>query len=242
LFIDDLCEYQTDSDLRTALSNLPPSLTRLLDRKLDRIQCRQSAGYSLKFLQCCGMTKRPLTPSEFRDLLGLQPDQRFRDVGKLIHDVSKTIAATGGLLYVDVEEQTVHYENHWQGRKITDIHITEPTQFTPLHELDEFEAWATPHNYYSSQAVTVDDYEAYKSSPAIPINDVIGWWRDHQTTYPKLSQMAFDLLSIPAMSAECERVFSLAKLVITTQRHGLSDSTIEAIQCMKNWLDRNAVQ
>lgn len=133
------------------------------------------------------------------------------------------------------------YESYWQRRETTDIHTAQPTQSALSHELDEFEAWVTPHNYYASQAVAVDDYEAYISSPAIPVSDVIGWWRDHQITYPKLSQMAFDILSIPAMSAECERIFSLAKLIITSQRHGLSDLTIEAIQCMKNWLDRNAI-
>ena len=89
--------------------------------------------------------------------------------------------------------------------------------------------------------VDVDEYEAYISSPAVPTSDVIGWWRDHQTTYPKLSQMAFDLLSIPAMSAECERVFSLTKLTITSQRNRMTDLTMEAIQCMKNWLDEHAI-
>ncbi len=133
------------------------------------------------------------------------------------------------------------YESYWQRRETTDIHTVQPTHPALPHELDEFEVWVTPYNYCASQTVTVDDYEAYKSSPTIPINDVISWWRDHQTTYPKLSQMEFDLLSIPAMSAECERIFDLAKLVITTQKNSLSDSTIEAIQCMKNWLDKNTI-
>jgi hypothetical protein len=45
-----------------------------------------------------------------------------------------------------------------------------------------------------------------------------------------MAQMAFDLLSIPAMSAECERVFSQTKLLITDQRNRLSDDSIEAVK------------
>jgi len=52
--------------------------------------------------------------------------------------------------------------------------------------------------------------------------------------------MAFDLLSVPAMSAECERVFSQAKLTVSHQRNRLLGDTIEAIQCMKNWLGNKA--
>jgi hypothetical protein len=51
-----------------------------------------------------------------------------------------------------------------------------------------------------------DEYDAYLASPPTRVDDPIIWWRDHQTIYAKLAQMAFDLLSVPAMSAECERV------------------------------------
>jgi hypothetical protein len=50
-----------------------------------------------------------------------------------------------------------------------------------------------------------------------------------------MAQMAFDLLSIPAMSAECERVFSQTKLLITTQRRRLADDIVEAVECLKYW-------
>jgi hAT family C-terminal dimerisation region len=134
------------------------------------------------------------------------------------------------------------YEENWGNRETTEGGPTNTINSTQERELDDFEAWITPHNYYASEATIVDEYQAYISSPAVPTNDAIGWWRDHQTTYPKLSQMAFDLLSIPAMSAECERVFSLTKLTITSQRNRMTETTMEAIQCMKNWLDRGAIQ
>jgi hypothetical protein len=58
-----------------------------------------------------------------------------------------------------------------------------------------------------------------------------------RTTYPALSVMALDLLSIPAMSAEPERLFSSAKITITDRKNRLQFESIEAIECLKSWLD-----
>jgi len=38
--------------------------------------------------------------------------------------------------------------------------------------------------------------------------DLIAWWRANETIYPTLARMAYELYSIPSMSAEVERVFS----------------------------------
>jgi hypothetical protein len=55
-------------------------------------------------------------------------------------------------------------------------------------------------------------------------------------TIPTVRQMAFDLLSIPAMSAETERVFSDTKLMIPPQRTRLGADIVEAQKCEKAWL------
>ena len=47
--------------------------------------------------------------------------------------------------------------------------------------------------------------------------------------------MALDILSIPAMSAEPERLFSGAKISITDRRNRLSIQSIEALECLKSW-------
>ena len=48
--------------------------------------------------------------------------------------------------------------------------------------------------------------------------------------------MAFDLLSIPAMSAEVERVFSDTRLTISPQRTRLGADIVEAEECEQAWL------
>ncbi|KAK5201642.1 E3 ubiquitin-protein ligase mib1, partial [Exophiala xenobiotica] len=88
---------------------------------IDRIQQCASSKDVLKLLQFCGILKRSLTVEEFRELLSFTTNQRARDIGQMIHDVGEIVAETGGLVYIDEEEQTVHYvhqsvKNHLFGR------------------------------------------------------------------------------------------------------------------------------
>jgi hypothetical protein len=53
---------------------------------------------------------------------------------------------------------------------------------------------------------------------------------------------AFDTLTIPAMSAECERVFSSTKKLITSKRNRLVEEIIEASEYLKNQWDRGLIQ
>ena len=47
--------------------------------------------------------------------------------------------------------------------------------------------------------------------------------------------MALDLLSIPAMAADPERLFSSAKITITDRRNRLGIEVIEVVECLKSW-------
>jgi hypothetical protein len=59
---------------------------------------------------------------------------------------------------------------------------------------------------------TADEFTAYLQDPVIHIPeggiDLFQWWYAHRERYPTLHQMALDVLSIPAMATECERLFS----------------------------------
>ena len=63
------------------------------------------------------------------------------------------------------------------------------------------------------------------------------WWLlpEQQRDYPNLSRMALDILSIPAMSASIERVFSSANITVSDRRNQLSPNTIEVIESLKSW-------
>jgi hypothetical protein len=47
--------------------------------------------------------------------------------------------------------------------------------------------------------------------------------------------MAIDILSIPAMSAEAERIFSSAGFVLNSRRRRLREETLEAMLCLIHW-------
>jgi hAT family C-terminal dimerisation region len=51
----------------------------------------------------------------------------------------------------------------------------------------------------------------------------------------QLTSMASDILSIPAMSAETERVFSDTKLKISPNQNRLGEDIIEAIEGLNRW-------
>ena len=48
--------------------------------------------------------------------------------------------------------------------------------------------------------------------------------------------MAIDVLSIPAMAAECERTFSSAGCMVSPKRARLDASTIAVTQTVRSWL------
>jgi hypothetical protein len=47
--------------------------------------------------------------------------------------------------------------------------------------------------------------------------------------------MAFDILSVPAMSDEPERIFSGARRTITWDKAQMEPNTIEMRECLKHW-------
>uniref|UniRef100_A0A0C4DIP0 HAT C-terminal dimerisation domain-containing protein n=1 Tax=Fusarium oxysporum (strain Fo5176) TaxID=660025 RepID=A0A0C4DIP0_FUSOF len=72
--------------------------------------------------------------------------------------------------------------------------------------------------------------------------DPIEWWMGRRGQFPMVSQLALDILAIPAMATDCERSFSLAKLTLTSQRLSMTTETLEKLQCLKIWVRHGAVK
>ena len=53
--------------------------------------------------------------------------------------------------------------------------------------------------------------------------------------WPGLSQMAIDVLSMPAMSDEPERIFSGARRTISWDQFQIQPESIERRECLKHW-------
>lgn len=82
----------------------------------------------------------------------------------------------------------------------------------------------------------LDEFMARSNKADQDVENPLEWWVHHASDYPVLSKMAFDLFSCPAMSSECERVFSQTKKVITDERNRLNSDTVAAIECQKHLL------
>jgi hypothetical protein len=110
--------------------------------------------------------------------------------------------------------------------------LREPT------ELDAFDRIALSLKAVARPA-SEDEYEDYNSQePYDPGKQgALKWWlQDAQRQrWPRLSLMAIDILSIPPMSDEQERVFSGARRTVSWDRGQLEPETIEMRECLKHW-------
>lgn len=107
---------------------------------------------------------------------------------------------------------------------------------TVLPATNEFLDWRNKH---LQPALITDEYERYcQAERTYGFTSALSWWLEEtqQKNYPNLSKMAVDILSIPAMSAEPERLFSAAKLTVTDRRNRLGSDVMEALECLKSWL------
>lgn len=68
--------------------------------------------------------------------------------------------------------------------------------------------------------------------------NTLTYWNDHHLVEPDLARFAYDMLAIPLMSDEYERVISSAKYLITDSRNRLCVDIIEISECFKKWFGR----
>lgn len=66
-------------------------------------------------------------------------------------------------------------------------------------------------------------------------NNPIKYWVMMRDCYPSLSKLALDVLSIPASSCECERMFSKLGNLLEPRRWGIHPQLLAAIQCVQRW-------
>jgi hypothetical protein len=111
----------------------------------------------------------------------------------------------------------------------------------PTIEPDVFDLFA--HDLDVTASTTIQDkYKAFANDTPFAINGTaLNWWLEpaQQKRYPTLWQMAIDILSIPAMSSEPERIFSGARRTISWDRARLGGRNIERTECLKSWIHSN---
>lgn len=88
---------------------------------------------------------------------------------------------------------------------------------------------------YISVEEEPDEYQKWKKlKPNLPYDhpfskDPFSYWFSMQEKYPKLAQLAFDILSIPALSCDYKRMFSELGDMLEPRRSKMSPQLIAAI-------------
>ncbi|KIK17958.1 hypothetical protein PISMIDRAFT_110380 [Pisolithus microcarpus 441] len=68
------------------------------------------------------------------------------------------------------------------------------------------------------------------------------WWVEQCKSFPNLSQMAIDYLTIPAMSIDVERLFSHGCLLLSHVHSQLSSQSTCALLCLGLWSELDLIQ
>jgi hypothetical protein len=90
-----------------------------------------------------------------------------------------------------------------------------------------------------SGSVNASELAAYLDSDNVTAYedefDLLLWWRDHKLTYPVLSIMARDIMSVPVSTVSSESCFSLTGRIIEERRRRLLPEHVEMLACIKDW-------
>ena len=97
----------------------------------------------------------------------------------------------------------------------------------PQEEISYIEAILNAQAPTNSQRATrltsrKDELHLYLVEPPTNLLGVLEYWKAREAEWPHLAQMAFDFLAIPAISFECERVFSSYSKQTTPETSKLS--------------------
>jgi hypothetical protein len=88
--------------------------------------------------------------------------------------------------------------------------------------LDEYDRWREQEPEWSM--------ETYHSD-----GNAVQYWITMSSKYPQLSKFAIDILTIPASSCECERLFSELGDLLEPKRRAISSELLAAFQLIRAW-------
>lgn len=99
---------------------------------------------------------------------------------------------------------------------------------------------ASPDCFQSTSCATsVSELKAYLDSDPVTCYeesfDILLWWRDHKLTYPILSIMVRDIMSVPVSTVSSESCFSCTSRILEDRRRRLLPEHVEMLTCIKNW-------
>jgi hypothetical protein len=100
----------------------------------------------------------------------------------------------------------------------------EPYGAVEVTEMDELERWRRLEPRWTQ--------EQFEQG-----GNPVSYWMSLRPKYPHLARLAIDVLTIPASSCECERLFSELGDLLEPRRRKIGSQLLGAIQCIRSWRD-----
>ena len=170
--------------------------------------------------------------------------QRLVECGSVIYWAAMILHPAYGSRWIELERPEQHsdilrdfrtYFDQYYPTNIDDGHSGSGN--APMHQKTDL-LGVRPDFYRNRVPEPRDELQAYLDLTPVEgfeSKNLFSWWQLRKGQFPRLFNMAMTILAIPAMSSENERVFSAAKLILSSQRHSLRFETVQALQCLKMW-------
>ena len=107
-----ICAQKSDANIIAALDNLPRDLPQTFERILSGITKTDDIDICKRIFLWVAAVKRPLTLEELREAIGIEPLQQNWDSSRLINDMKQAIACCGNLIFIEEEQQAVHFTHY----------------------------------------------------------------------------------------------------------------------------------
>ena len=82
------------------------------------------------------------------------------------------------------------------------------------------------------------DLSSYLNSDSVSFEqelNILSWWQTQKVSYPVLSILARDVLTVPVSTVSSESAFSLSGRIIEERRTSLSNEMVEVLMTVKDW-------
>ena len=99
----------SDQQIIDGLNHLPRDLPQTYERILAQFTEAEDINLGSQIFRWVAVAKRPLTVQELREAIGIVPLETVWNPRSFINDMKKAMACCGNLLFVDEEQQTVHF-------------------------------------------------------------------------------------------------------------------------------------
>ena len=109
---EHLCAQRTDWDIIKALEDLPEDLPQIFERILRSLLQTNDIKFASRIFNWLAVAKRLLTLEELREAIAIQPRKTEFDAAYLVNDITQTLICCGCLVFVDEEQETVHFTRH----------------------------------------------------------------------------------------------------------------------------------